>query len=866
MSQTPMVATITKASGSILVERAGQALTLQQGDALHVTDVIHTQNAAIECLFTDGSKVLLGPQSVLTVQEFIFSSEGSSCVLNLSLGIMRSISGAIVEQSPDSFKLITPKATVDICGSDFGIKVNADKSEAYVVFSIDPGQNLVLTIPEGNALSLTGAGQGALIDVDDLSTMQSYIFTPEEIYDFLGALFNLTDRTAIEEAHRKLWEEENAKSAEPISLLLEQNNLSSWATEGSFQFSQANVATVLSSRINAGQIVKAVALGTVTLADNVPAAGPGGSNIFSVSGDNNYFADGAAYTNGSHALISQTFTVSGDIHTGSVISGDAQTITGGNIVAGNDTIGGGHISSGTVVGDAYSISGTNTKVQAGQDSITFISKTGGNSIYGDAYEVKEGAIVNFGHDTITIKGDFSHTTIAGDAFTVSDASAHTWGNDVISVGHMTATTAHTTIYGDSSSSTEYGGADTITVHSMSGAGVDAHGAQLTSSIHAGGGNDFITVGTLGENAFIYGDGGDDIITVNAFAGGTIDGGAGDDSITVTPGSHGAGSSGGVIKVDEGNDTIHIKPLGDTTVIIDGFNLSNDVFMVDGVIFDITDILTTGSGVIYPDDPSKGWAINLTFTNASLRSSPNLNHGLDESGNTGSHTEIYTYASHDNFIENTFSDEMSGDVQSINVEQSDNVYFGNDTLSFTTFTGTVYGDVEEADAKSLTFGNDSIVVQYMQGGNIYGDTTENYAPSDSIFAGNDTIIISQSMSGGEIYGGFGKDSIDIQGFLKGDVYFAHGGEDSISLNITSTTKDDANIHLGTEAGDTTHITLSSAVENSTITLHDFDIDGSDGSRDYLYDATGTGIEVTQSDLTAGSKDIDCNGNTLTVYFS
>ncbi len=551
MSQTPMVATITKTSGPILVERAGQTLTLQQGDALHATDSIHTQNASIECLFTDGSKVLLGPQSILTVQEFIFSSEGSSCVLNLTAGTMRSITGEIIEQNPDTFKLITPKTTVNVCGTDFGIQINADASESYVIFSIDQGHNLVVAMHEGDTLSLTGAGQGALISAGELPAIQSHVFTPEEIYDFLGVLFDLTDRIDIEEAHRKLWEEENAKSEKPVSLLLEQNNLSSWATDTSFNFaiSQANMGMVLSSRVNAGHVVKALALGTVTLADNIPAAG---SSIPSISGESSYFADGDAYTDGTHTLKDNTFTITGNIVSGSVISGDTQTVTGGNIVSGNDIMSGGHISSGTVVGDAYSISGASTTVQAGRDSITLASKTGGNSIYGDAYEVKDGAIVKFGHDTITIQGDFSHTTIAGDAFSVSDASVHTWGNDSISVGHMTATTAHTTIYGDSSTSTEYGGADTITVLSMSASGFNAQGDQLKSSIYAGGGDDSITVGTLGENAFIYAENGSDTIKVNSFAGGTIDGGEGDDKIVVQ------NMSGGVIYGGLGEDSIDIQ--------------------------------------------------------------------------------------------------------------------------------------------------------------------------------------------------------------------------------------------------------------------------------------------------------------------
>ncbi len=94
---------------------------------------------------------------------------------------MRSVSGAVVEQNPDAFKVLTPKATVGIRGTDFLTKLNPDGSEVHAVISIDQGHSLVITTHSGLQVSFSAADLGIVINPEGLIQQRFNLKEPNEL-------------------------------------------------------------------------------------------------------------------------------------------------------------------------------------------------------------------------------------------------------------------------------------------------------------------------------------------------------------------------------------------------------------------------------------------------------------------------------------------------------------------------------------------------------------------------------------------------------------------------------------------------------------------------------------------------------------
>ncbi len=183
------VAIISKASAPVVVEREGKTLELGQGDAAFESDIIKTQKTSVELTFEDGSIVMLSPLSVMNIKDFSFGhGENPSMVMQLTQGLMRSITGEVVEQNPDAFKVLTPKATVGIRGTDFLVKVNEVTSEEFTGISIGQNHNLVITTHEGLQLSLTSPHVGAFLGAGASDTLTPRTLTPQEVDDIVQTI------------------------------------------------------------------------------------------------------------------------------------------------------------------------------------------------------------------------------------------------------------------------------------------------------------------------------------------------------------------------------------------------------------------------------------------------------------------------------------------------------------------------------------------------------------------------------------------------------------------------------------------------------------------------------------------------------
>ena len=116
-----LAAPIGQVSGVVpgaFVDRGGEPAALNLKDSIEAKDTLRTDaSGRVQVLFADNTSVTLGPNTVMTMQEFVFEEGEPAFKANLGQGLMRTITGAIVEQNPKGFGITTPEAHIGIRGT-----------------------------------------------------------------------------------------------------------------------------------------------------------------------------------------------------------------------------------------------------------------------------------------------------------------------------------------------------------------------------------------------------------------------------------------------------------------------------------------------------------------------------------------------------------------------------------------------------------------------------------------------------------------------------------------------------------------------------------------------------------------------------
>lgn len=123
------IGVIEKIKGEVVVERQGQELHLQQGDAVYLNDVVKTgHDGSIGVTFEDKSVFTLGGDARMTLDSFMYDPEtgdGSSNI-NVIKGMFKFVSGDIAANNPGEMKVETPVATIGIRGTTGGGSVEGE--------------------------------------------------------------------------------------------------------------------------------------------------------------------------------------------------------------------------------------------------------------------------------------------------------------------------------------------------------------------------------------------------------------------------------------------------------------------------------------------------------------------------------------------------------------------------------------------------------------------------------------------------------------------------------------------------------------------------------------------------------------------
>jgi hypothetical protein len=118
---------IKTVSGTVHLERAGKKLPVKVGTAVQQSDMVVTgTDGAAGIVFTDNSRLSVGPNTVLGIDKYAFDSttHAGQFDANLKKGTLAVVSGKMVKQSPESMRVRTPSSIMGVRGTEFVVKVD----------------------------------------------------------------------------------------------------------------------------------------------------------------------------------------------------------------------------------------------------------------------------------------------------------------------------------------------------------------------------------------------------------------------------------------------------------------------------------------------------------------------------------------------------------------------------------------------------------------------------------------------------------------------------------------------------------------------------------------------------------------------
>jgi hypothetical protein len=116
---------IKSASGEVTVLRGGVSQKAAAGDRVFRSDVLSTgADGTVGITFADNSMMSLGPDSRLSLDQFVFNTTTHEGVFESSLsnGTLAVKSGQIVKQTPEAMKVRTPGALLGVRGTEFVVR------------------------------------------------------------------------------------------------------------------------------------------------------------------------------------------------------------------------------------------------------------------------------------------------------------------------------------------------------------------------------------------------------------------------------------------------------------------------------------------------------------------------------------------------------------------------------------------------------------------------------------------------------------------------------------------------------------------------------------------------------------------------
>ena len=121
------VGVVKSLEGGAVITRNGETIAVGTGMDIQRADVVKTsRNGCVGLVFSDDTRISMGPNTELAVDDYLFEpvEKKLSFVLRLIRGTLSFLSGQIAKLSPESVQLVMPAATIGVRGTHVLIKVD----------------------------------------------------------------------------------------------------------------------------------------------------------------------------------------------------------------------------------------------------------------------------------------------------------------------------------------------------------------------------------------------------------------------------------------------------------------------------------------------------------------------------------------------------------------------------------------------------------------------------------------------------------------------------------------------------------------------------------------------------------------------
>ena len=119
---------IKVSKGAVQIERSGQRMPAPVGSLVQQGDLVITgADGSVGITFRDNSLLSMGPDSVLSIDRFVFDSTTHQGAFESSLkqGTLAVVSGKLAKQSPEAMKVRAPAAILGVRGTEFLVRAGA---------------------------------------------------------------------------------------------------------------------------------------------------------------------------------------------------------------------------------------------------------------------------------------------------------------------------------------------------------------------------------------------------------------------------------------------------------------------------------------------------------------------------------------------------------------------------------------------------------------------------------------------------------------------------------------------------------------------------------------------------------------------
>ncbi len=126
LADQPVIGYVKNVKGDALVINGSQQVKAEVGTPVATGSKLKTgSNASMGVTFKDNTVMSFGPNTELTVDEYLYAPNSGKLKLGATMarGTLAYLSGAIAKIKPDAVSVKTPTGTIGVRGTHFVVKV-----------------------------------------------------------------------------------------------------------------------------------------------------------------------------------------------------------------------------------------------------------------------------------------------------------------------------------------------------------------------------------------------------------------------------------------------------------------------------------------------------------------------------------------------------------------------------------------------------------------------------------------------------------------------------------------------------------------------------------------------------------------------